>query len=141
MNAAVAQSRGHESRAAILAWPNRLDLERRLLSALFRWPTLVDLDPAAFLAPAHGALFQAMQDVQTEFPVEPLADQWRWHDYDDAQLVLVAIFLKRNGLLALFTHLGGLKTYVVGSLFAIKVGPRAIEDLIAAIAACPRCGH
>lgn len=141
MNAAVAQSRGHGSRPAILAWPNRLDLERRLLSALFRWPTLVELDAAVFLSPVHGALFQAMQDVQAEFPVEPLLERWRWHDYDDAQLVLVAISLKRDGLLGLFSHLGGLKTYVIDSLFTLKVGPRAIEDLVAAIAACPRCGR
>lgn len=132
---------GAEIEHVPFGWPVRMRMEQRLLSALFRWPTIVDLRPECFMVPTHAALFDALQEAQRTWPVEPLEDSWRWHAYDDATAIIVTEFLRRDELLYLFTHVGGAQTYLVDSLFKIVISPRAIPELVEQIRVCVRCGH
>lgn len=110
-------------------WPERLTTERRLLAALFLWPTRVELEAQHFLAPAHGALFTAIQaagdvllDENRTLPA--LREFIAWDDRDD-----------------LFSSVGGLDDYVIEQLVPMPVTPHAIPDLVELVRQCPRCGR
>ena len=118
----------------------RLQTERRLLAVLFRWPRLVDLEPRHFVAPAHAALFDALQEVQRTWPVESLVDD---RGYDDIGLALIAWCLERDQLLHFFRWVGGVRRFVIEDLMRIEMPAPDEDDLatmVELVRACPRCG-
>jgi hypothetical protein len=106
----------------------RLDLERRLLAALFLWPRQVDLEAHHFAALAHAAFFCALEQAR---PVMWTNEGW--------PRLLEA--LKRSGELKLFRHAGGVMHFVNQTLPLEWATPESIEPLTKAVRACPRCGR
>jgi hypothetical protein len=121
----------------------RLQVEQRLLAALFRWPQLVDVEPSDFVAAPHAALFWAMQEVHATWPVEAVTDVWRsrWWYCDMAQLALVIEVLRADDALDRFKNLGGVKRFVLAELAPLMIMPSVIDELVAQVRACPRCGR
>lgn len=116
----------------------RLDTERRLLAALFLFPQLVDLEPRHFAAPAHAALFGALDEVQRHYPVGATKPHARY-TYDDIALALVVLTLKRDKFLDLFSCVGGVEAFLIDDLARVAVTAEAIPDLVDQVRSCPTC--
>ena len=109
-------------------WTARLEVERRLLAALFLWPRLIELDPRAFLSPQLGALYAAWQAVGEHY----------WHAANGG-VRLLRSQLDLDGFGAMFRSDGQLVQFL-NELPLESVTEHAIVDLVELVRECPRCG-
>lgn len=109
---------------------DRLEVEQRLLAALTAWPRPVELEPHHFVAPAHGVLFRALQELGPALLEFPL---------DHRTLKQIRDVIERDQLVHLFNSVGGVEGYV-DKLFEMSVVVSDIPDLVATVRTCPRCG-
>lgn len=117
-------------------YSDRIALERRLLAALFAWPTECDLTPEHFMAPAHQELYQAIQEVKRD----PVSDDVLAVTYDDAAMARIALLILDAGVDDLFISEGGFFEYT-RRLQQTGYGRADIPQLVADVRECPRCGH
>lgn len=116
--------------------PDRLLLERRLLAALFLWPSECDLEPKHFASPAHQALYVAIQNVKRA----PVSDDVLATTYDDTAFAEIACQLMDQELDSLFISEGGFWKYT--QKIQQSGDTRAeIPALIAEVRECPGCGR
>lgn len=120
----------------ILTFPSRLLVERRLLAALFLWPSECDLEPHHFASPAHQALYAAIQSVKRA----PVSDEVLATTWDDTALAEIACQLMDQNLDSLFVSEGGF--YAYARHLQRSCDTRAeIPALVAEVRECPRCGR
>lgn len=121
----------------ILTYQDRLRIERRLLAALFLWPTECDLDPQHFHAPEHSWLFMAIQEVKRA----PVSDDVLATTFDDTALANIALWFMDHQLDSYFNSAGGF--FKFASAFLQQSGDTRAEipALIAEVRECPRCGR
>lgn len=131
---------------------DRLRLERRLLAALFLWPRSVGLAAHHFVAPEHALIYEAIDDAQDLFPypdVDPEALV-----YDDIALGVVvglactalrgrraAMTGPKRASVAWATDWERLELFIGEYILSQQVGPTTIDEMVAAVRACHRCGH
>jgi len=125
----------------------RLELERRLLAALFLWPRRIELEPRHFLAPEHGALFQIIADAGELYPPAFVPDDSL--GFDEAFLTVVTALARDHvtqGFVASHVFHAGqwaawVRRYIVHELLARPAARAAIDRLTAEVRQCPRCGR
>lgn len=131
MASAAARSVQEDEGEPVTSWSYeaRVDAERRLLAALYLWPRAVDLEPRHFLFPTHGVLFVALQELG-----DRLLD-------DEAAIPLLRALVQRMRLERMFLSVRGVENFVIEELVPQEVTPHAIDDLVAQVRECPRCGR
>jgi hypothetical protein len=125
----------------------RLELERRLLAALFLWPRRIELEPRHFLAPEHGALFEIINDAAELYPPAEVPDDSL--GFDDSFLVVVVAlardYVVQGYVTSHVAHAGAwsawVRRYVVHELLTQPAARAAIGRLVAEVRQCPRCGR
>lgn len=107
----------------------RLQLEQRLLAALFLWPREIDLDAHHFASQVHAALFFALQELGGAI----------WGP--DGGLQRVIDVLDRECETRMFASSGGVTSFVCEQLPLEWATEDAIDTLVEQVRACPRCGR
>lgn len=130
-----------------LAVNHRLEVERRLLAALFLWPCAVDLDPRHFLEPRHGALYEVLDEARVLFGKSNVELPDETTVYDETLLTIVVglalEYARRSPFESNRAGASGwaqwVEEYVLGLLYE-RVTKYAIADLVEMVRECPRCG-
>ena len=117
-------------------YSDRLRLERRLLTALYLWPSECSLTPEHFISPAHSALYEVIQGIKRA----PVADDVLAVTYDDTALAHAALRLLDCDLDGLFANEGGFWSYAL-KLQQSGDTRAEIPSLIEQVRECPRCGR
>lgn len=127
---------------------HRITVERRLLAALFLWPTSVDLEPHHFLEPRHGALFEVLEEARVLFGESNIELPAETTVYDDTSVPIVfglahdharrSPFDANRAGAPLFAR--WVETYLAELLYE-QVTRYAIADLVELVRECPRCGR
>jgi hypothetical protein len=132
----------------MLTVDQRVNVERRLLAALFLWPRHVDISPRDFSEPEHGAIYEVICDAAQFYVPAELEAHTLY--YDSGFLEVVIGFArdyaaeKRRAMRGYHGDPAGwaahVRTYFESILLRQPVTRDQITELVQLVRQCPRCG-